>query len=285
MHRACDDIRVASTIASIVRRRVPALGGELDAGLEAVESRWPNAPLDDPAFADHLVERLLGRQAELARFQLADSFVAWWASTGASDGLAAFDAEYGSELRRIAARFTGLAPDELQQQLRIKLFVGPSARIRDYSGFGSLLAWLRVVAVRAFVDIVRSSRSRRYHEELDETELLGFPASPEARVSPELAAALKRAFADAVAGLAPRQRTFLRHAYIDKLTLDQIAATYAIHRATVARTLASARAQLIDRTRDGVVAEIGVAPHELASVLGTVDKRLELSLSRLLRAS
>jgi RNA polymerase sigma-70 factor (ECF subfamily) len=264
------------------------LGAELDdlvaAGIDAIESRFSNPPVDDPAFAEHVAERFAAR-AEVARFQLGDAFVAWWAGTGKPEGLAAFEAEYGNELRRIASRFPALPLDDLQQQLRIKLFVGPSARIREYSGFGSLLAWLRVVAVRAFVDIVRSNRSRRYYEELDESELLGFPASREAGVSPELAGAVKRAFADAVAGLAPRQRAFLRHAYIDKLTLDQIAATYSIHRATVARTLASARAQLIDRTREGVVAELGVAPNELASALGTVDKRLELSLSRLLRAS
>jgi len=140
--------------------------------------------------------------------------------------------------------------------------------------------------VRSFVDAARSSRSTRYAEELDEGELLGLPQPGEKRAPhAEFGAALKRVFADAVAGLAPRQRAFLRHAYVDRLTLDQIASTYSIHRATVARTLASAREQLIEQTRAGLLAATGVPPSEIASVIGTLENRLELSLSRILRSA
>src|SRR5207237_1228509 len=136
-------------------------------------------------------------------------------------------------LRRLVDRFHRLPPDELRQQLRIKLFVGSDKtrpRIHDYSGFGFLQNWLRVTAARSFVDAARADRGRRYEEELDEGELLGLapptgdPRDDQQRA--QLSAAIKHAFATAVAALLPRERTFLRHASVDRLTLDQIAATY-----------------------------------------------------------
>jgi len=293
----------AALLEAAIRRRVPSIGDELrpllDATLAAVAARWPEAP-SEPAdlegYATHVAERLARQpdpSAALARLHAEDLFLAWWAGTGAASGIAAFEATYGGELGRIAARFAAAGPsDELVQQLRVKLFVRPSnkaeaapSKIHDYSGFGALLAWLRVVAVRGFVDATRATRSERYHQDLDEAELLGLPGSSDASApSPALVAAIKRAFAAAVAGLAPRQRALLRHAYVDRLTLEQIAASYSIHRATVARVLASAREQLVEHTRRDVVANLGVAPSELASALGTLERRLDLSLSRVLQA-
>ena len=283
----------AAGIAEIVRRRVPAVGTTLDAplatGLEAVAERWPTAPAPSAAFAEHVADRL-ARDADpaaaAARLHVEDLFLAWWSGTGATDGIEAFESTYGGEIQRIVSRFPNLHGDELRQQLRIKLFVGERPKIHEYSGLGMLISWLRVTAVRSFVDAARATRSRGYAEELDEAELLGLPQAGEKRaLDPSLGAALKRAFADAVARLAPRQRAFLRHAYVDRLTLEQIAATYSIHRATVARTLASAREQLVEQTRAGVIDAIGVAPSELASAIGTLENRLELSLSRILRNS
>ena len=283
----------AAEIERAVKRRLPSFDVDLHPlftdNLTAISARWPDAPHDGGGFADHVAERV-ARQAvpeqALARLHIEGLFLAWWAGTGAAAGIAAFEAEYAGELARIASRFPSLPADELLQRLRIKLFVGPPPKIHEYSGFGSLLAWLRVVAVRSFVDVARSARRHRYDEELDEAELLGSPIVGELRAGSggaELVTAIKRAFADAVAGLAPRQRALLRHAYVDRLTLEQIAASYSIHRATVARILASAREQLIERTRSGVVTALGVAPGELAGAIGTLERRLDLSLSRVLR--
>ena len=270
-----------------------ALHSRLVEASAAIAHRWPDAPNDLRAFEVHLATRL-ARQADpvaaLAKLHVEDAFLAWWAGSGAAPALAAFEAEHGGELARIAARFPSLAGDDLRQQLRIKLFVGEPgkpAKILDYTGAGSLLAWLRVVAVRAGVDATRATQHQRAHEALDEAELLGLPVVDELRATAAghaVLAAIKRAFADAVAALAPRQRALLRHAYVDQLTLEQIAASYSIHRATVARILASARAQLVEHTRAAVTAALGVAPSELASALGTLDKRLDLSLSRVLRS-
>lgn len=270
-----------------------SFGAELATQLAAVRIRWPSAPEPTDAFAAHVADRLARREdlaAGLSCLKIEDLFLAWWAGSGDHQGIVAFEASYGPDIDRLIARFHRLHASELRQHLRIKLFVGTPAappRIFEYSGFGFLQNWLRVTAARSFVDAARADRSARYEQDLDENELLGLCAPGDPRgdhLRAQVGGTVKRAFATAVAKLAPRQRTFLRHVYVDRLTLDQIATTYAIHRATVARTLATARAQLIKQTRSQVAAELGVPPDDLASAIAALDTHLELSLSRVLRS-
>ena len=248
--------------------------------LAAARARWPHAPDPDAAFAE-----LVATRGATAQARIEDLYLVWWCSSGDPAAIAAFEATFDDDLRAVTARFRELAADELRQYLRIKLFVGtPESppKIRDYAGSGSLKSWLRVTAVRSFIDLVRSSRAQRYEQELDEGDLLGLSTPAHVSIRAELGAAVKAAFAAAVAKLAPRQRVFLRHAYVDHHTLDQIAAHYSVHRTTVARTLAAAREQLIAETRAGVIAAIGVDSEELASVVRMLDSRIDLSLSRVL---
>lgn len=291
-------VRILDRIAAALgdRNAVAAAAGldeVVTTGVAAIRVRWPHAPDPDDAFGHHLGTRLAQHAdlaAAVARLRVEDLFLAWWAGTGDGAGIAAFEAEFAEDVARLVARFHKLPADDLRQRLRIKLFVGTSTtppRVRDYSGFGVLQGWLRVTAARAFVDAVRADLRLRYEADLDERDLValtaagGTPRDHQQRA--ELAAAIKRAFAAAVAELAPRERTFLRHATVDGLTLDQIAATYAVHRATVARTLKAARERLFDQTRAGVAAALGVPAEQLATALSTLDSKMDLSLSRVLR--
>jgi RNA polymerase sigma-70 factor len=261
-------------------------------GLETARSRWPDAPEPATSFVEHLAERI-AKQTDLAavasRLRTDDLLLAWWALSGDPRGIAAFETAHAGELAKLAERFRKLPADDLRQQLRIKLLVAGDRppKLVEYSGFGFLENWVRVTAVRTFIDAARLANSRALEEELDESELLGVQArdpDPElAHQRVQLGGAIKRGFAAAVAGLPPRQRTFLRHAYVDRLTLDQIAASYDIHRATVARVLGAARERLLTETRASVVAELGLAPEELSSAMVALDSRLDLSLSRVLR--
>lgn len=251
--------------------------GEIKAQLAAARARWPQAPEPDAAFAELVI-------AVDAQPRIEDLYLAWWCRSGDAAAIAAFETAFEDELRGVTTRFRELPADELRQLLRIKLFVGaPDSppKIRDYAGTGSLKSWLRVTAVRLFIDVMRSTKTER-HQELDEGELLGI-SDPQGRsIRAELGAAVKAAFAKAVARLAPRQRVFLRHAYVDHHTLDQIAAHYSIHRTTVARTLAAAREQLIAETRAAVIEAVGIDDDELTSVIRMLDSRIDLSLSRVL---
>jgi RNA polymerase sigma-70 factor, ECF subfamily len=273
---------VVSFPAELERRLGTALPPQLAAALETladVRIRWPHGPEPAAAFADYLAARLSPSP------RVDDLYLAWWCGTGDPAALVAFDARYDNELRIATARFRDLPADELLQQLRIKLFVGTPespAKLLEYSGKGALGAWLRVTALRTFVDIARSTRSDRYERELDAVELIGSSDPETASISASVSAAVKKAFAEAVAGLTSRQRVFLRHAYVDRHTLDQIATHYSMHRTTVARTLAAARLQLIEQTRLAVARELGIGDAELSTMIRALDSRLELSLSRVL---
>lgn len=265
--------------------------------LASARVRFPEAAaVTDDGFARALGTRLAAQKdpaAALARLRADDLLLAQWCATGDPRAIAAFERVHRADVDAVLARFRRLAitADELRQTLRIKLFVaapGRAPRIADYSGFGFLQNWLRVTALRALVDVARSERARKLEELLADDDLLGLPAlGPDLPASvsrEELGRAIKQAFARAVSALAPRQRNFLRHAHVDQLTLDQIAATYGIHRATVARTLAQARAELVTATRGELAELLGVAADSLDSVVRAADSRLDLSLSRILRA-
>ncbi len=279
---APDDATLLAELGARVAELPDGLAAHLAAELPAIRARWPHGPAPDARFAEFLAVRLSPQP------RTADLYLAWWCSTGDAAGLAAFEALFDGDLRQATAGFRDLPADELRQLLRIKLFVGTPEtppKICDYAGRGSLQGWLRVTAVRTFVDVIRATRSQRYERELDEAELLGLADPHGTSIGSELGAAVKRAFAAAVARLAPRQRVFLRHAYVDGHTLDQIATHYAIHRATVARTLAAARAQLIADTRAGLAAAAGISGDELSSVIRALESHVELSLSRVLGRS
>jgi RNA polymerase sigma-70 factor, ECF subfamily len=266
-------------IAARLGEAPEALASALEVGLAAARSRWPEGPEPDAGFAAFVADRMSSEP------RVEDLYLAWWCASGAPAAIAAFEARFADDLRIAAARFRDHPADELRQVLRVKLFVGAPGsppRIGDYSGRGSLQGWLRVTALRTFVDVVRSARGHRQEEALDEAEVIGLVDPQGAVISAEVASAVKRAFAEGVAGLAPRQRVFLRHAYVDRHTLDQIAAHYSVHRATVARTLAAAREQLISHTRAAVASMIGVGPDELSTVVRALDSQFELSLARVL---
>ena len=268
----------------------PSIAQRFSDACISVAQRYPSAALDD-SFASYIAERLLkqpGLANALPRLRVDDLFLTWRARTGDAAAINDFETAHAGLLSQLTQRFHRLPADELRQRLRIRLFVADGAgppRIAEYSGFGFLENWLKVTATRAFIDVARSEKRHLLEDELDDADLFGLVTPGEPTMEPyrvQLRIAVKRAFAGAVAVLAPRERNFLRNAHVDKLTLDQIAALYCVHRATVARTLAQARAQLIAGTRAAVASELGIAADEIDSAVRLLDSRFELSLSRVL---
>ena len=274
----------------------PGLADRLAAELAAAHERWPDARITDTAFAAALATRLATQKdpaAALARLRVDDLFLAQWCATGDARAIAAFERVHRGDLDAVFGRFRRLAvtDDEMRQALRIKLFVGATGktpRIAEYSGFGFLQNWVRVTALRALVDIARSEKARKLEELFADEDMLAMTAHDSSLdnryTRDQINRAIKQAFARAIAGLAPRQRNFLRHAHVDLLTLDQIATLYSIHRATVARTLAQARETMMTETRRELAEQLGLADEQLESLVRAADSCIDLSLSRVLRA-
>ena len=263
---------------SVIARLARDLGldaSELEARLAAARARWPTAPAPDADFVAYVLER---KQADNTKLRIEDLFLAWWCSTSDSRAIAAFDAAHADVLDRLLHRFHRLDADELRQRLHVKLFVGDTARIREYAGMGFLENWFKVIAARTFLDTARATGREPVDPLPDDFDAAGASDDPrQAAVRAQVVAAVKRALDAAISALPPRERTYLRHVIVDGLTQDQIATTYGAHRVTVARTLAAAREQLHSATRDLVIAELG----SIASTLALLDSQLDLSLQRL----
>ncbi|MEO8551906.1 MAG: hypothetical protein ABI678_18145, partial [Kofleriaceae bacterium] len=240
----------------------------IEEGLATARERWPQLPIGD-ALTRYIAERADTQPGALARLRVVDLALAWWAGTGDARAILAFEATYASALAKLLQRFHRMDPEELRQQLRVKLFTGDRPRIREYSGFGHLENWFKIIAARLFVDLARAQGRERIDDVGDQiAELAAAGANPrDAMVRAELVATVKAALEAAIANLAGRERTFLRHAMIDALTLEQIAATYRLHRVTVARVLAAARRELFAATRAQVCERLGVDPDQLGSML------------------
>ena len=108
-------------------------------------------------------------------------------------------------------------------------------------------------------------------ETLDEILLDHWPDStpgPEQKqLRSQYTAELKKAIRDAFAALEVRQRNLLRQHILDELTIDDLARLYRVHRATCARWLADARAELGKLTRKKLMTALGMPTNDLDSLL------------------
>jgi RNA polymerase sigma-70 factor (ECF subfamily) len=265
--------RVAATVA-----RIAAAG----------RAAWPTVSLTEDVIFEHLVARLQDDpEAHLEELREADLFLAFGLKTGDTAALKAFEEDLVPQidvaLRRL--RLGGGTADEVKQALRVELLAGPDAKIADYAGRGDLAAWLRISATRKALKIVR--RADR-EESLDEILLDHWPANTADPGRKHMRATytdqLKKAIREAFGALEVRQRNLLRQHILDELTIDDLAKLYRVHRATCARWLADARADLGKQTRKRLIATLGTHSEELESVLRFLDSDIELSISRILQS-
>jgi RNA polymerase sigma-70 factor (ECF subfamily) len=175
--------------------------------------------------------------------------------------------------------------DEVGSIVREKLLVaaaGGSPKIAEYAGRGSLLGWLRAVIVRAGIDH-RRKQGTEPEPTGDGDPLMRATAAAD---DPELeniraryAEPFRDAFRDALRGLDVDERNVLRLYAIEGLNIDQIGALYAVHRATIARWIASARARLLDDTRKLLAQRLHIDRAEFESLVRLCRSRIDLAFS------
>jgi RNA polymerase sigma-70 factor (ECF subfamily) len=264
-----------------------------DVDEEAVTALWeagcaafPEVFVDRGAFAGFVLSKAAGAAAIAAlRPEL---YLACACAAGEGRAIALFEERYLARVPSYLAprERSAVIVDEVRQIVRERLLVaGPGAppKIAEYAGTGALEGWLRVVTLRAHANLRRQDRE---HEELDEAHA---PAAL-AQADPEMALIRKRwcrafdaALRDAFAALPDQDRAVLRMQFLRQLTLDQIALVFQVHRATVARWTAAARARLLAAVTGLLRARLGVDQRELASLMAALGSQLDLSLSSVLR--
>jgi RNA polymerase sigma-70 factor (ECF subfamily) len=179
--------------------------------------------------------------------------------------------------------------DEVCQLVRARLFVAredAQPKSLEYSGRGSLASWLRVVTLRVASNRRRGEKHQvEFDDDVSATELL--PA-----VDPELAvirtrygAAFNEALRRAFGGLTARERLLFRMHFLDGLNIERMGVVFGVHRATVARWLASAREAVLERTMTLLGDQLQLDARELASLLLVVRSALDVSLQGLLSAA
>jgi RNA polymerase sigma-70 factor (ECF subfamily) len=265
----------------------------LDERLAALvaEARAAHPGLDTSveAFVAHLAKRLPPADFPWAGVRAADLYLACACARGEARAVADLEArnfgEVGAALGRMG--FDGERVDEVRQQLRELLFVGPpggAPRIADYAGRGDLKAWLRVSAVRAALKLAR--RAKREAPDADDRllERQAPGADPElAFLKERYRPAFKQAFQGALDALADRDRLLLRQSVVDGLSIDELGALHGVHRATAARWLAKAREELIKRTRADLMNLLRVDRGECESIMRLVHSQLDGTIRRRLR--
>jgi RNA polymerase sigma-70 factor (ECF subfamily) len=255
---------------------------------QAGRRAWPAIELNQAMFTAFLAERGVAGSSNLA----SDLYLACACSAANPAALAAFDTRHASDITGALSnmRLSAELVDEVRQRVRTKLFLRTGdepARIARYTGRGSLAGWLKVVAVRTAVDILREERSAEVPGEDSLLEVFADDAA-----GPEMAALKERyradvndAFARAFAALSARQRNLLRQHYLHELNIDRIGALYGVHRATAFRWITQAKLDVLHGARREVERVVGGDPEAAQQLVEILRSQVDLSLDRLLRTA
>jgi RNA polymerase sigma-70 factor (ECF subfamily) len=260
---------------------------------DAARAAHPGLDLDEQrlmaAIGEHAPADPDALGGYLARCRAGELALTRAAATGDARAIAAIERAHTATLDTVCRRFANpaLGSDDLRQILRGKLYVpepGQRPKIADYAGQGFFDNWLRITAVRVFLDL--GKRKDRAREELAGDEPVLALVSPEdlelALVKAEHRAAVAAALREAVHLLSPGDRHLLRQHLVANLSIDQLGAVLGIHRATAARRIARAREQLAAETRRALAARHGLSAPELDDMLALVMSGIDVSLSKLL---
>ena len=287
---------VAAFIEGLAEPARPAFEGmddltaQLQAMCQAGEEKWPDLGVDRMSFVAFIAERIPAdrKPAEaLASIRAADLYLTCACAQGSRAALAHFDHGYIRELNLALARMRPRPEqvDEIKQLVRQKLFVsdkGPTGKIVDYSGRGDLRRWVRSIAIRTFLNLIRKYK-REVQRDPDQ------PIFDEVTDDPEIEYMKRRyrtefraAFEQALKQLDDRQQNLLRYHHIDGLNIDEIGAIYRVHRVTAYRWLEKAREALVKKTHKLLEAQLKVEKREFQSIMRMIRSQLHLSLVRYL---
>lgn len=262
--------------------RVAALARD---GYQRAASERPELRCAERAFLRVLLTRL-ARDPEVQDF--AEIALVGACADGDAQAVAVFERAYmtaaSASLKRL--RVSAAESDEVLQRVRLKLLVpertGELPAIAAYAGSGKLKSFVRVVATREAVSLLRTKRPNEAGSELE-----GLAASFDDPALKELAQrsreAMKRGFETAVAELSSRDRNILRLHFLDGVELNAIARLYSVHRVTASRWLSDIRESLLEKVRDHVQRELALTDSDVASVVRLAREDLDASVERILR--
>ncbi|CAN5362989.1 hypothetical protein BH11MYX1_BH11MYX1_37240 [soil metagenome] len=255
---------------------------------ETARAVWPEISVSRAVFDAALASRV-SDEIQLDTLHTSDLYLALACGAGDPGAVAALDRHCGPTIRHATAA-AGATPAEqadLAQVVRERLLVSPAtggpAKILSYSGKGALVSWIRVVATREAARMLPIARREPVLDDDDLAYLVAPDDSPELGYLKRLyRAEFKHAFQAAVAALPARDRLVLRQSVLDGLGIDALAKLHNVHRATCARWLEAARAEILAATQKILIEKLELSWNELQSVIRLISSKLDVSLTRVL---
>ncbi len=256
-------------------------GASLSVAWERMRERFPDVNVSELEFCKRAGACPPGFQTLIAPSEL---YLVCGCQNGQTAALRLFREHIMRRARVALARMQldrGLA-DEAEQSVWAKFMVaGPDGElpIWNYFGKGRLGVFLQVSATRAAVSLLRKESK---YVGCDDDRLANTVGVVEGADLALLRATYEQSFRTALkqafAALSARQRTLLRLHHVDRVTGDELARMYRVHRATITRWLADARQRLAEETRQRVMRDAGVSEADFKSLMGVLMSRLDLSL-------
>lgn len=166
---------------------------------------------------------------------------------------------------------------DVGQRVLQRLFTGAEPKIRQYRGRGRLARWLEVV-------VLREGRTERKlaERERSEADVTGLASAMtqagvgdfDRAVHHQASAALTASLAD----LEPAERRLMSRHFLEGATHRALADELGIPRSTVAYRLTKLTQRVLESTKRRL-AELGLTPSQVDSVVGAMRSQLDVSLS------
>jgi RNA polymerase sigma-70 factor (ECF subfamily) len=262
------------------------VGRELDRALasayERARTAWPTIAMPETRFAEHLAKALRdapGLVDALDQLEAGDLYLALACALGDAAAIAAFDQSYVAPLRGPLARMgldtSGI--DDTLQTMRQELLADGDPRILNYSGRGPLRAWLRSVAARTGLRLIRKTPR---HDELDDAKHSPVADDLElAYMKKTYGGVFQRAFHAALEGLDAADRLLLKQRFRHRMTVEQLGTLHGVHAGTISRRVEAARERLVKATRTQMMRELAVGRDDVESILRLIESELDITLS------
>ncbi len=254
--------------------------------LRRCRATWSDLEFDARVYVEALAKRVADHADPVTEAEaraVEDLYLGVACGTGAPGAVSAFARAHEPGLRAIHGRFSaGVSFDDFRQTLYEKLFTGERARIRSYAARGSLQAWVKIVATRLLSDL-------RVPAETDyDTVLVSTIMPPDdfanTLVKQQLRPAVKLAIQQSMQALSARQRVLLRERFIHGLSLAELARLHRVHRVTVSKQLAKARAAVRSTLQERLADTLGSDAGQIDSILRLCVSQLDVRFEELLRS-
>src|ERR1700744_5787370 len=232
----------------------------LDELVAKARAAWPNWSGADAAAFRQFVEALRPAEGEDAvpfeELHAADLWLAFHAARGVEAAVVALEQSCFANLDAIlrARPADAAAGAGVVQRIRHRLLVpepGEPSRILTYGGRGELRAWVRVAAVRAWLNLKRENPVGAATAESAEDALVNHAAGDLELeiIKGKYQDTFRRVFLEALDALDPSTRLLLKLHYIDRLAMEEVGKVLGVHRLTVLRRLEKARSELSEDTK------------------------------------